>query len=130
MEDEAPDCLLPLFEMLVSAMSFGEGREFNPFVEFAQLFLATTPKEFPLRRTIDHRICPKPGATWVPKWRPSPSKVYAELMRQLTEEEGSSRIYHAEHDTNAVVLFVQAKQDYPTKPRRILDAVTGALLTI
>ena len=43
-------------------------------------------------------------------------------MRQLTEEEASGRIYRAEHDTNVVVLFVQAKRDDPTKPRRILDA--------
>jgi len=102
-------------------MSLGESREFNPFVEFAQLFRATTPNELPPPRTINHRICPNPGSTWVPKWRPSPSKLYAELTRQLTAEEASGRIYRAEHDTNAVVLFVQAKRDDPTKPRRILD---------
>jgi len=49
-------------------------------------------------------------------------QFYVELTRQLIKEEASGRIYHAEHDTNAVVLFVQAKRDYPTKPRRILDA--------
>jgi len=43
-------------------------------------------------------------------------------MRQLTEEEALGRIYRAEDDTNVVVLFVQAKRDDPTKPRRILDA--------
>jgi len=43
-------------------------------------------------------------------------------MRQLTKEEASGRIYRAEHDTNDVVLFVQAKRDDPTKPWRILDA--------
>jgi len=43
-------------------------------------------------------------------------------MRQLTKEEASGRIYRAEHDTNAVVLFVQAKRDDPTKPQHILDA--------
>jgi len=90
-------------------MSLGENREFNPFVEFAQLVLATTPNELPPLRTINHRICPKPGSTWVPKWRASPSKFYAELTRQLTEDEASSWIYRAEHDTNAVDLFVQAK---------------------
>jgi len=42
-EDEVPDYLLPLCELIVSAMSLGESREFNPYVEFAQLFLATTP---------------------------------------------------------------------------------------
>jgi len=42
-------------------------------------------------------------------------------MKQLTEEEASGRISHAEHDTNSVVLFVQAKQDGPNKPRRIVD---------
>jgi len=46
-------------------------------------------------------------------------------MRQLTEEEGPDRIYLAEHDTNAVVLFVQAKRDDPTKPQCILDARDG-----
>jgi len=121
-EDEALDCLLPLFEFMVSAMSLGESREFNPFIEFAQLFPATTPNELPRLRTINHRICPKPGSTFVPKWRLSPSKFYAELTRQLTEEEASGWIYRAEHDTSAVVLFVQAKRDDPTKPRRILDA--------
>jgi len=121
-EEEAPDHLLPLFGFMVSAMSLGENREFNSFVEFAQLFPATIPNELPPLRTINHRICPKPGSTWVPKWRPSPSKFYAELTRQLTEEEALGRIYRAEHDTNAVVLFVQAKRDNPTKPRRILDA--------
>jgi len=121
-EDEASDYLLTLFEFMVSAMSLGESREFNPFVEFAQLFPATTPNELPLLRTINHRIWPKPGSTWVPKWRPSPSKSYTELTRHLTEEEASGRIYRGEHDTNAVVLFAQAKRDDPTKPRRILDA--------
>jgi len=66
-EDEVPDYLLPLCELMVSAMSLGECREFNPYVEFAQLFPATTPNELPPLRTINQRICPKPGATWVPK---------------------------------------------------------------
>jgi len=73
-EDEVPDYLLPFCEPMVSAMSLGECLEFNPYVEFAQLLTATTPTELPPLRTINHRICPKPGATWVPKWRPSPSK--------------------------------------------------------
>jgi len=107
---------------MVSAMSLGESREFNPFVEFAHLFPATIPNELLLLRPINHRIGPKPGCTWVPKWRPSPSKYYAKLTRQLTEEEPSSHIYRAEHDTNTVVLFVQAKWDDPTNSRRILDA--------
>jgi len=106
---------------MVSAISLGECWKFNPYVEFAQLFPATTPNELPPLRTINHRICPKPGATCVPKWRPSPSKFYAELTKQLNEEEASGRIYRAEHDTNAVVLFVQAIRDDPTKPRRLLD---------
>jgi len=121
-EEEAPDHLLPLFGFMVSTMSLGENREFNPFVEFAQLFPATTPNELPPLRTINQRICPKRGSTCVPKWRASPSKFYAELTRQLTEEEASGRIYRSEPDTNVVVLFVQAKRDDPTKPRRILDA--------
>jgi len=107
---------------MVSAMNLGKCREFNPYVEFAQLFPATTPNEFPPLRTINHLICPKPGATCVPKWRPSPSKFYAELIKQLNEEEASGRNYRAEHDTNVVVLFVQAKRDDPTKRRRLLDA--------
>ena len=113
-EDEALDYFLPLFEFMVSAMSLRENREFNPFVEFAQLFPVTTPNELPPLRTISDRICPKPGSTWVPEWRPSPSKSYAELTRQLTEEEASGRIYRTEHGTNAVVVLVQAKRDDPT----------------
>jgi len=66
-EGEVSDYLLPLFEFMVSAMSLGESREFNPFIKFAQLFPATTPKDLPPLRTINHRICPKPGSTWVPK---------------------------------------------------------------
>jgi len=62
-EDEAPDYLLPLVEFMVSAMSLGENQEFNPFVEFAQLFPATTPNELPPLKTINHRICRKPGST-------------------------------------------------------------------
>jgi len=84
-DDQAPDYLLPLCELMVSAMSLGECREFNPYVEFAQLFPVATPNELPPLKTINHRICPKPGATWVPKWRPSPSKFYAELTKQLNE---------------------------------------------
>jgi len=120
-EDKAPDYLVPLCEFMVSAMSLGESREFKHFVEFVMLFPATTPNELPPLRTINHRFYPKPGSTWVPKWRPSPSRFYAELTKQLTEEEASGRIYHAELDTNAVVLFVQARRDDPTKPWRILD---------
>jgi len=55
-EEEAPDHLLPLFGFMVSAMSLAENREFNPFVEFAQLFPATTPNKLPPLRTINHRI--------------------------------------------------------------------------
>jgi len=91
---------------MVSAMSVGESREFNPFVELAQLFPVTTPNKLPPLRTINHRIYPKRGSTWVLKWRPSPSKFYAELTRQLTKEEAIGRIYYAGHDTNMVVLFV------------------------
>jgi len=121
-EDEVSDYLLPLFEFMVSAIIFGESQDFNPLVEFAQLFLVTIPNELPPLRTINHRIWPKRGSTWVPKWRTLPSKYYAELTRQLTEEEASGRIYRAEHDTNTVVLFVQAKRDDSTKPRGILGA--------
>jgi len=56
LEDEAPDYLLPLFEFMVSAMCLRESREFNSFVEFAQLFPATTPNELPPLGTINHRI--------------------------------------------------------------------------
>jgi len=92
-EDEVPDYLLPLCELMVSAMSLGECREFNRYVEFAQLFPATTPNELPPLRTINHGICPKPGATWVPKWRASPSKFYADLTKKLNEEEASGRCH-------------------------------------
>ena len=66
-EDEVPDNLLPLFEFMVSAMSLGESREFNPFVKFTQLFPATILNELLPLRTINYRICPKPSSTWVPK---------------------------------------------------------------
>jgi len=62
-EYEVRDYLLPLCEPMVSAMSLGECREFNSYVEFAQLFVATTHNELPPLRTINHRICPKPGTT-------------------------------------------------------------------
>jgi len=120
-EEEAPDYLLPLVGFMVSAKSLGESQEFNSFIKFAQLFPATTPNELPPLSTINHRICTKLGSTWVPKWRPSAYKFYAELTRQLTEEEVSGRIYRADHDTNGVVLFVQAKRDDPIKPRCIMD---------
>jgi len=120
-EDEISDYILLHFEFMVSAMSLRESQEFNPFVEFGQLFWATTLNELPPLRTINHRICPKPGSTCLPKWRPSPSRFYAELIRQLSEEEASRWIYRAGHDTNVVALFVQAKQDDPNQPRRILD---------
>ena len=80
-EDEVPDYLLPLFKFMVSPMSLGESQEFNPFVEFAQLFPITTLNELLPLRTINYRICPKPGSIWVPKLRPPPSKSYAELTR-------------------------------------------------
>jgi len=121
-EDEAPDYLLPILKFMVLAVSLGESQEFNPFIEFGQLFPATIRKELPPLRTINHQICLKPGSTWVPKWRPSPWKFYGELTTEVIEEEASGRIYRAEHDTNVVVLFVQAKQDDPNKPRCILDA--------
>ena len=107
---------------MVSAMNFGGSREFNPFIEFTQLFPVTTTNKLPPLKTIHHWISPKASSIWVPKWRPSPSKFYAELTKQLTGKETLGRICHAEHDTNAVVLFVQAKWDDPTKPRHILDA--------
>ena len=80
-EDEVPDNLLLLFEFIVSAVSLGESRKFNSFVEFVQLFVATTPTGLPPLRTINHQICLKPSSKWVPKWRPSPFKFYAEITR-------------------------------------------------
>jgi len=53
-EDEISDHLLPRFEFMVSAMSLGENWQFNPFVEFTQLFRATTPNELPPLRIINH----------------------------------------------------------------------------
>jgi len=67
-EDEVSDYLLPLFEFMFSAISLGQSRSFNPFVEFAQLFAATTPNKLPLLKTINHRIWPKLGPTRVPTW--------------------------------------------------------------
>ena len=67
-QDEVSDYPLPLFEFIVSAMSLGESREFNPFVEVPQLFPATTTNELPLLTTINHRICLNFSSTWVPKW--------------------------------------------------------------
>jgi len=121
-EDEASYYLLPLFEFLISPMSLRESWEFNPFVEFTQLLPATILNEFPLLRNINQRICPKRETTWVPKCRPSHSRFCPERTRKLTKEEASGRIYRAEHDTNIVVLFIQAKRDDPTKPLHILDA--------
>jgi len=62
-EDEVSDYLLPIFEFMLSAMSLRESWEFNPFVELAQLYPATTPNKWPPLRTINHRISPKPGST-------------------------------------------------------------------
>jgi len=73
-KDEVKDNLLALFEFMVSGMSLGESQEFNPSVEFVQLFPATTLNEFPLLRTINHQISSKPGSTWVPKYGPSQCK--------------------------------------------------------
>ena len=53
-EDEVQNYFLPLFEFIVLAMSLGETRECNPYVQFAQLFPATTPNELPPLRTINH----------------------------------------------------------------------------
>jgi len=55
-EDEVPDYLLALFEFMVLAISLEEGKEFNPLVDFAKLFLVTKPKELPSLGTISHRI--------------------------------------------------------------------------
>ena len=44
------------------------------------------------------------------------------LTKQLSGEEATGWIYCTEHDTNAEVLFVQAKQANRIKVRRILNA--------
>ena len=71
-EDEVPDYLLPLFELMVLAMRLRESLVFNPFPEFAQFFPATTPNELPPLRTINHYICWKLGSICIPKWLPPP----------------------------------------------------------
>ena len=43
-KDEVPDYLLPLCELMFSAMSLGECREFNPYVEFAHTQRVATPQ--------------------------------------------------------------------------------------
>ena len=55
-EGKVLDNLLLLFEFIFAAMSVGGSRDFNSFAEFAQLFPATTPNEFPLLKTINHQI--------------------------------------------------------------------------
>jgi hypothetical protein len=92
-EEKIPEELIPMFDFMVSAMNLDKEPAFNPLLECAKLFPITTPNELPPLRTINHRISPKPGAIWVPKWRPSPSKFHAELTKQLNEEETSGRIY-------------------------------------
>ena len=66
---------------MVSAISLGESREFNPFIEFSQLLPAMTPNELATLITINDHICPKASSTWVLKWRPLPSKFYVEVTR-------------------------------------------------
>jgi len=62
-EDEVSEHLVPLFEFMVSAINLGVSQEFNPFVDFTQLFRATTPNELPPLSPINHWICQKPGST-------------------------------------------------------------------
>jgi len=121
-EDEVLYYLLPLFKFMVSAINLREIREFNPLVKIAQLFPPTTPNEVLPLRNIKVRICLKPSTISIPKWRPSCFEFKPGLTQQLDEEELQEEIFHADHDTNIVVLCLQVKRDEPTKPRCLLDA--------
>ena len=45
-----------------------------------------------------------------------------EITEKINEELASGRIYRADDDTNAVVMFTQPKHDDPSKPRFLLQA--------
>ena len=95
---------------------------FDPVKEFPQLFRKEIPCELPPVRGISHKIIPKPGASWVPAFRPVGDPFKKEITEKINEELASGRIYRADDDTNAVVMFTQPKDDDPSKPRFLLQA--------
>ena len=57
----------------------------------------------------------------MPIYRPSGDRCKQGIIDEINSEEISVRVYRAEEDTNAVVMFTQPKRDRPKKPRFILD---------
>ena len=104
--------------------------QFNPVAEFATLFPKEIPRELPPLRKINHKINVIPGSPWIPTYRPSGDRFKQEITDKINREEISGRVYRAEDDTNAGVMFTQPKRDRPKEPRYLLDCRPRNAVTI
>ena len=95
--------------------------QFNPVAEFATLFPKDIPRELPPLRKINHKINIIPGSSCIPTYRSSGDRFKQEITDQINSGEISGRVYRAEDDTNAVVMFTQPKRDRPKEARFLLD---------
>ena len=83
---------------------------FNPVVEFAALFHKEIPRELTPMRKINHKIDMISGSSCIPTYRPSGDRFKEEITDKIDSEEISGSVNSAEEDTNAVVIFSQAKR--------------------
>ena len=115
-------------ELAVRAVELED--QFNPVVEFATLFPKEIPRELPPLRKINHKINVIPGSSWIPTYRPSGDRFKQEITDKINSEDMSGRVYRAEDDTNAVVMFTQPKRDRRKEHRFLLDCRPRNAVTI
>ena len=104
--------------------------QFNPVAEFATLFPKEIPRELPPLRKINHKINIIPGWSRIPTYRPSGDRFKQEITDKINSKDISGRVYRAEDDTNAVVMFTQPKRDRPKEARFLLDCRPRNAVTI
>ena len=116
----AANSILALADELAVRAVVLENR-FNPVEEFAALIPKEIPRELPPRRQINHMIDINTWLSWIPTYRPSGDRFKQEITVKITREEIYGRVWRAEEDTNAVVMFTQPQWDRPKELRLLLD---------
>jgi hypothetical protein len=114
--------------IICNAIHIGQG--FNPFAEFPELFPDKKPTALPPYREpyeiMQHKIEPKPGAKWSPRYHTNYDRFQPQMMEKIRTELATGRI-RPSSEPNTILLFTTPKKDLDAKgepqPRYVYDAV-------
>ena len=83
--------------------------------------LKEIPRELPPPGKIKHKIEIISFSFWLPTYRASGDRFKEEIRDRINSGEISRRVYRAEEDTDAGVMFTQPTRDRPEEHKFLLD---------